>query len=127
MTKNKTLTNTPNETSRAELREQIKVHVADAMAEGEVNSNLDWHVSIFMRVIDQEVAKRLEAATREARVDELTRVLTANNQPKFVPLNLRPRGVIEIRERIATLTQHNKTGEPTVMKNNTRKEGDANT
>jgi len=58
----------------------------------------------FTKRLEAYVTTRVKEAERLARIDELTRVLTANNHPKFVALNLRPRGQIEIRERIKALT-----------------------
>lgn len=46
-------------------------------------------------------------------IESLTNILNANNQPKFVALNLRPRGVIEIRECISKLQQKLKDKEET--------------
>lgn len=55
-------------------------------------------------ILAKSTQDKVKEAERLARIDELTRVLTANNHPKFVALNLRPRGQIEIRERIEALT-----------------------
>jgi hypothetical protein len=45
---------------KEELRDQVKVHVADAMAQGKEWEHLDWHTDIMMRVIQSELSKQKE-------------------------------------------------------------------
>ena len=98
--------------AKVELREAIEAYVttrvkeAEELLRAEVNFYKDRCKMERNKydILAKSTQEKVKEAERLARIDELTRVLTANNHPKFVALNLRPRGQIEIRERIEALT-----------------------
>lgn len=45
--------------NQSKLREQIEVHVRDAMGDMPTPHMLEWHTDVFMQVITDEVERRI--------------------------------------------------------------------
>lgn len=55
----------------SKLREQIEVHVRDAMGDIPTPHMLEWHTDVFMQVITDEVERRIAELTKEPTYSEL--------------------------------------------------------
>lgn len=64
---------TPTEQDK-KLREQIEIHVRDAMGDIPTPHLLEWHTDVFMQVITDEVERRIaELKAQQEELEECTK------------------------------------------------------